>query len=59
MLATVCKEASHLDTMCNTELRRKERKPDCDENEEVGGDPGKTDPNKQEPGDMLDPKADA
>ena len=55
MLATVCREASHLERLHSAELR----KPDCDENEEVGGDPGKTDPNEQKPGDMLDPKADA
>ena len=58
MLATVCRETSHLDKVRdNVELRTK--KPDCDENEEVSSDPGKTDPNEQKPGDMLDPKADA
>ena len=57
MLATVCRETSHLDKVRdNVELRKK---PDCDENEEVGSDSGKTDSNEQKPGDMLNPKADA
>ena len=58
MLATVCREASHLDRVHNVELSQEQkRKPDGDENEEVGSDPGKTDPNQQKPGNMLHPKA--
>ena len=56
MLATVCREASHLDTMLNW-VKNKREEPDGDENEEVGSDPGKTDPNQQKPGNMLHPKA--
>ena len=53
----VCRDLSHLCTIgVNNASSILTDKPDSDENKEVGGNPSKTDGNKQNPGNKLKPK---